>query len=365
MIKYLGSKRRLIPVLKDLFRRSGASTGLDLFTGTTRVAQAMKQSGMLVTAVDTARYSEVFSKCWIETNANSVILTELDDAIKHLMSLPGYSGYFTETFCIKSRYFQPHNGMRIDAIRDMIESDYRDSYLYDILLTSLILAADRVDSTVAVQMAFLKSWSARSHNPLQLRLPMLLPGNGISIRGDATEVSRKLGHFDLVYLDPPYNQHRYYCNYHIYETMVAWDCPEHYGIACKRIDCRDDATKSAFNRKRDMPIALRSTIENLDSRIIILSYNNESWLSLDELCELFPKYETVIPLAFESNRYVGAKIGVFNPKGRRVGKVSHLKNREYLIVAGPRAEVEHLAASYLNMAQQADSIGEQQALRML
>ena len=52
---------------------------------------------------------------------------------------------------------------------------------------------------------------------------------------------------DLMYLDPPYNQHRYFTNYHIWETLVRWDAPEHYGIACKRIDSRDDATKSVFN----------------------------------------------------------------------------------------------------------------------
>ena len=38
-----------------------------------------------------------------------------------------------------------------------------------------ILAADRVDSTTGVQMAFLKQWAARSHNQLELRLPDLLP----------------------------------------------------------------------------------------------------------------------------------------------------------------------------------------------
>ena len=48
----------------------------------------------------------------------------------------------------------------------------------------------------------------------------------------------------------------------MWETLVAWDEPEHYGIACKRIDARDDATKSPFNRKREMPDALRACIES-------------------------------------------------------------------------------------------------------
>ena len=47
----------------------------------------------------------------------------------------------------------------------------------------------------------------------------------------------RLGHFDLAYLDPPYNQHRYFTNYHVWETLVAWDAPEAYGVARKRVDC--------------------------------------------------------------------------------------------------------------------------------
>ncbi len=55
---------------------------------------------------------------------------------------------------------------------------------------------------------------------------------------------------DLAYLDPPYNQHRYAGNYHVWETLMAWDAPEHYGVACKRIDLRDKHTASVFNRRR-------------------------------------------------------------------------------------------------------------------
>ncbi|MGP0032372.1 MAG: DNA adenine methylase, partial [Acidimicrobiales bacterium] len=52
MIKYLGSKRRLVPVLSAICAASGARTAVDLFTGTTRVAQAFKAQGLDVTALD-------------------------------------------------------------------------------------------------------------------------------------------------------------------------------------------------------------------------------------------------------------------------------------------------------------------------
>ena len=340
MIKYLGSKRRLVPVLGDLFARSGASTALDLFTGTTRVAQEFKRRGADVTAVDTARYAEVFARCHIATDGAAVDRRQLDEALAHLSSLPGTPGYVTETFCVRSRYFQPFNGERIDAIRDALAADFADSPLYPILLTSLIDAADRVDSTTGLQMAYVKEWSPRSFNRLELRVPELLDGPGRAVRGDATEVVHQLPEVDLAYLDPPYNQHRYFTNYHIWETLVAWDAPDHYGVACKRIDSRDDATKSVFNATRAMPAALAATVAGVRAEVVVLSYNDESWVSLDDLVAMCAERGHVRVLAFDSKRYVGAQIGIHSPTGAKVGQVSHLRNVEYVLVAGPKARVE-------------------------
>ena len=110
-----------------------------------------------------------------------------------------------------------------------------------------MLAADRVDSTTGVQMAYLKQWAPRAHHDLELRRPDLIAGAGRTVRGDARQTVDGLEPVDLMYLDPPYNQHRYFTNYHIWETLVRWDAPEHYGVACKRVDSRDEATKSVFN----------------------------------------------------------------------------------------------------------------------
>ncbi len=342
MIKYLGSKKRLLPVLGDLFSRSGAETALDLFTGTTRVAQEMKRRGGHITAVDLARYSKVFADCWIKTDRNEVDQKALSDALAHLSSLKGSPGYFTETFCVESRFFQPFNGERVDVIREVIESDYSDSPLFPILLTSLILAADRVDSTAGVQMAYIKKWADRSFKELELRVPELLENSGVSIHGDAVALAPVLPHVDFAYLDPPYNQHRYFSNYHIWETLVAWDRPDHYGIACKRIDNRDDSTKSRFNEKRNMPLAFESVVKTLDTDIMVISYNDESWVGKDHLLAMCERFEEVRFLAFDSKRYVGAQIGIFNPDGEVVGEVSHLRNKEWVVVAGPRDVVKKM-----------------------
>jgi adenine-specific DNA-methyltransferase len=343
VIKYLGSKRRLVPVLARICAELDTRTALDLFTGTTRVAQAFKQQGAYVTAVDLARYSEVFASCYIATDATTVDKDDLADAVAHLASVKGEPGYFTATFCEQSRFFQPFNGARIDAIRDVIARDYQSSSLHPILLTSLIEAADRVDSTTGVQMAYVKEWAPRSHRPLELRVPDLLAGAGRAVRADALDVAGTVGDFDLAYLDPPYNQHRYFTNYHVWETLVAWDAPEHYGVACKRVDARDASTKTAFNARRGMADALRAVVRDVRARVLVLSYNDESWVTLDELREMCEGRGAVEVLSFDSKRYVGAQIGIHNPRGERVGAVSHVRNHEYVLIAGERREVERLA----------------------
>jgi adenine-specific DNA-methyltransferase len=343
VIKYLGSKRTLVPLLGEIAAASGAATALDLFTGTTRVARKFKELGMTVTAVDTASYSEVFAKTWIELDANETNLNELTEAIAHLNGAKPVSGYFTKTFCEDARYFQPANGEKIDAIRNMIESEYRGSWLYEPLLASLILAADRVDSTTGIQMAYLKQWSKRSYSALKLTDPGLLPGRGLALRGDALAVAPGLPTVDLAYLDPPYNQHRYFANYHIWETLVRWDAPEVYGIANKRTDVREGDHRSRFNSKPDMPRAIRELIDGVNCQTLVLSYNNESWLTKDELIAICQPRGHVDVIDVDFKRYIGSQIGVFNKAGERVGNPGAKRNTEHVLIAGERKLVNKIA----------------------
>jgi adenine-specific DNA-methyltransferase len=337
VIKYLGSKRLLVPNLGEIASAVGAHTTVDLFTGTTRVAQEFKRRGLQTTAVDLATYSKVLADCYIATDADEVNHGELEDELARLNSLPGVDGYVTETFCSNARYFQPHNGRRIDAIRDEIERSHTDDWMRPILLTSLLLAADRVDSTTGLQMAYLKKWAPRSFNDLELKVPELIPGPGRAIHGDAMDVVDLLPDVDLVYLDPPYNQHRYFTNYHVWETLVRWDRPEHYGVACKRVDARDEATKSVFNAKATMAQSFADLVKRIRAEVVVVSYNDESWITSPEMVELLEAagHQEVRVLDFDTKRYVGAQIGIHSPDGKKVGQVKKLRNVEHVFIAGP------------------------------
>jgi adenine-specific DNA-methyltransferase len=334
MVKYIGSKRTLVGAIERVVGRLPVRTACDVFAGTTRVGQALRRAGLTIHSNDLATYSEALGQAYIA--AEPADRRRLGGLLAHLDGLPGEHGYFTETFCVRSRFVQPHNGMRIDAIRNEIDRLSLSAVERGLVLTSLLEAADRVDSTCGLQMAYVKQWAPRSFRALELRPPAAVPGPpGTVSRADAAELD--FAGVDLAYLDPPYNQHSYFSNYHVWETLVRWDAPEHYGVACKRVDCR--TTKSEYNSRRAAWPALSALIERLPAPWLIVSFSDEGFHDLDAIAALLAEKGHVGTLAFDAKRYVGAQIGVFNPAGERVGEVSHLRNRELLFVVGPDEEL--------------------------
>jgi adenine-specific DNA-methyltransferase len=341
VVKYLGSKRTLVPAIRAAVEAIGVRTACDLFAGTTRVGQALRRAGLAVHSNDLATYSEALGHAYVEADER-VDRERIRALLAHLSSLPGRRGYFTETFCERARFFQPHNGMRVDAIRDEIDRLGLEPLERGLLLASLLEAADRVDSTCGLQMAFVKEWAPRSFNALELREPAVVAGPaGTVTRADALTLD--LGAAECAYLDPPYNQHSYYSNYHVWETLIRWDAPEHYGIACKRIDCR--TTKSPFNRRREAADALARLVDRLPCPWLVLSCSDEGFHDLGDLVALLAERGHVRTVAIPFKRYVGAQIGIFDPDGRRVGEVSHLRNTELLFVAGPDPVLAQAAAA--------------------
>jgi adenine-specific DNA-methyltransferase len=336
VIKYIGSKRTLVPLIQRVARHLPVRSACDIFAGTTRVGQGLRRAGLEVLSNDVASYSEALGYAYIAADA-STDRAKVARVLRELADLSGTPGYFTRTFCIEARYFQAHNGARIDAIRDAIDSYDLTATERGLVLTSLLEGADRVDSTTGLQMAYLKTWAARSYNDLELRLPEEVPGPAGSVsRVDANELAPSLD-VDLVYIDPPYNQHSYFSNYHIWETLVRWDAPETYGIANKRIDCRD--VKSDYNSKRRARMAFDDLLERLNVPWMLVSFNNEGYHDPSHVYEMLSEHGYVNFIEVDFKRYVGAQIGIYNPQGKKVGAVSHLRNKEILFVVGPDREL--------------------------
>jgi len=210
-----------------------------------------------------------------------------------------------------------------------------------VLLVALMEAADRVDSTTGVQMAYLKQWAPRALRELELRLPRVLDGPGVSLGLDALEAAAAV-EADVAYLDPPYNQHSYLGNYHVWESLVRWDKPEVYGVACKRIDTR--ARASRFNSRPRAAEAFAEVVAAVRAPRLLVSFSDEGFLARDWLEGLLAERGHLVVAPIDYKRYVGAQIGIHDRRGRKVGRVSHLRNTEYLYAVTPdRAEAEALA----------------------
>jgi adenine-specific DNA-methyltransferase len=333
MIKYLGSKRALVNWIAGVVGRvcalSPVRSVVDLFSGSARVAHAFKAQGYFVHANDHNTYAYVLAQALVEADRDKYPPERVQPILESLMALPPKRGWFTETYCEQARYFRPENGMRIEAIREAIDQ-YDDPLLRAILLTSLMLAADKVDSTTGLQMAYLKQWAPRAYNPLQLQYPPLVSGAGKAYQADALELAGAL-EADLFYLDPPYNQHSYLGNYHVWETLALWDKPETYGVARKRVDVKH--RKSLFNSRAMAQDAMARLVAQIQAQHLLVSFNNEGYLTRQDLEAILGEWGYVACFERPYKRYVGALIGIHNPRGEKVGQVSHTHNREMLFLA--------------------------------
>jgi adenine-specific DNA-methyltransferase len=329
LIKYIGSKRRLVPLITAVVGAiPGVRRVLDLFSGTSRVGWALKQRGYEVVANDHNTYAHVLARCYVQADADRV-LEEAVRRIEALRNAEPRDGWFTETFCRRSRFFHPDNGARIEGMREAVRAWDLEGDLEAVVLVALMEAADRVDSTTGVQMAYLKQWAPRALGMLELRVPDVLPGPGRALMAEAWEAAAEV-ESDLVYIDPPYNQHSYRANYHVWETLVRWDEPETYGVACKRTDCRTH--KSPFNSKAGIRPALERVLDAARAPILLLSFSDEGYIAREDLEAMLRDRGHVAGLAVDHPRYVGARIGIYNPKGEKVGRVGRLRNRELLYV---------------------------------
>ena len=183
MIKYIGSKRALLERIVGLTRALSPQGGrvCDLFSGGARVGHALKAAGFAVHANDHNAYAHTQGVALVQADG-AHWADRAERLIAELNAVAPEPGWFTRTYCEEARFFHPDNGARIDAVRERIAALSLEPELEAIAVTALIQAADRVDSTAGVQMAYMKTWARRALNPIDLKVPALLPGTGLATR---------------------------------------------------------------------------------------------------------------------------------------------------------------------------------------
>ena len=314
-IKYAGSKLKLLPYILELAKRTGATSVLDGFSGSSRVSQSFARLGYRVVSNDTAIWSKTFGTCYLLNRKPREHYSRL---IEHLNTVPPRDGWFSQHYGGKAndgvsvqedglkKPLQIHNSRKLDGIREEIDRLDLSEVERSVALTSLILALDRVDNTMGHFVSYLRRWSARSYGLLHMTIPRVFvcdQENEVSC-ADVFDVADR--QVDLAYYDPPYGSNnekmppsrvRYASYYHLWTTVCQNDHPTLFGKAARRKDTSDVSSGSIFEQfhrsahsGRFLAVeAIERLIDLTAARWIILSYSSGGRATAEELQEIVTK----------------------------------------------------------------------------
>lgn len=131
---------------------------------------------------------------------------------------------------------------------------------------------------------------------------------------------------DLVYLDPPYNQHPYGSNYFMLNLLVEYKEPREVsrvsGIPL-------GWNRSVYNRRRSAEDSLFGLIDDCDARFVLISYNSEGFIPKESFETKLGKMGNVKSWAIAYNTFRGCR----NLRNREQYVTEYL----YLLEKGARA----------------------------
>ena len=340
LIPYIGNKRKLLDIIHQAIKLTNIENGtfVDLFSGSTVVSRFAKKLGFRVLSNDWEPYSEQIA-------IGTVVLNEIpkfenfggvERVFDLLNNVVPIEDYITKHLCPtddekldheKDRlFFMRKNGMKIDAMRDLIlkwvEENKISQTEFSYLMASLLYSVSYVSNTSGVFKGFHRGWGGsngtaqyRICSDISLKPPILFNNDqdNISIREDAgvlvnrlTEILGKIP--DIIYLDPPYNQHPYGSNYHVLNSITLWDKPDFPEKITRgtksaiRLDWRTER-KSAYNSRPKAVQEFQELIDNISSKFILTSYSTEGNIPLNEMMKILGSKGTLRVVKREYVRY--------------------------------------------------------------
>lgn len=274
-------------------------------------------------------------------------LTELN---KILASEDYYEGIITKHYAPKDTndiqpgeraFYTRENALRIDTIRYFIDT-VENYHIADTLLAMLLIEASVHANTSGVFKGFYKDKEtgigkfggtkedalSRILEPITIKEPILSEyecpievwtHNAAQV---AKVVDKVIGEADITYIDPPYNQHPYGSNYFMLNLIADYEEPE---VISKVSGIPTEWNRSPFNNKKEVEKAFKELLSSINSKYILLSYNNEGFLSRDELLWLINDNYGI---------HCGTKVIPYNTfRGSRNLKNRSMYTDEYIICA--------------------------------
>ena len=314
-MRFIGNKTELLDDIKKVVNDHavGSTSFCDIFSGTSSVARYFKQ-WYEVYSNDLLFFSYCLQRGTIE-NSCKPSFENLASAIGIVNPIQFFNDMPTEemeSLAQEKRFFQNNyaptggrmyitdsNALRIDFSRNSIEDWYKLGYLskdeYYYLIASLVEGIPYVSNISGTYGAYNKTWDVRSHKLfVMMDLPVFNNGkNNKSYNMNGVSLLREISG-DILYIDPPYNERQYLPNYHVLETAAKYDYPELHGITGQR---PYESQRSDFCSKRKVVGTFDSLLANARFKHIILSYNTDGIMTLNEIENTMKKYG--IPSTFD------------------------------------------------------------------
>lgn len=272
LVRYFGSKTSTLPALSGLIPLSRGASACDPFGGIGVVGSWLRGRGYTVTSGDILSFATAFQTARLSFSRRptfqglrSTGLNGHDSVIGRLRGRTA-SGWVHREFAVRRQFFTIENARRIDGARRQIWRWRRDGYTSDAehayLIAALIDSMDRVANTAGTYYAHLKGWNRKSRRQFAFEPLVPTPGpRGSSELRDALGLVRGR-HFNLLYLDPPYNSRRYERYYHLPETIATGRRPAATGasgVPNKFVSMRAlDFTTAAATRSLEALVAAAS-----------------------------------------------------------------------------------------------------------
>lgn len=299
-LNYIGCKHTLLNTLLSVFQANISdmknSSFLDLFAGTGTVGFNVQKYTKSCDANDLELYSYIINFALLKCNYSE----ELSELIKKCNELVMKEGLiynnFSPTETCERMFFTNDNAKKADAIREFIETEYKENriniYQFNFLLASLLVSIDKVANTSSVYGAYLKTYKTTALKqlllkPIHIKTDINSENKNMVYNELAENFSKpESKYYDIIYLDPPYNQRQYSGNYSPLNYIAEYN----KDIVLKgKTGLIENYNKSKFSRKTDIKTTFDTLISGLKCKYLIISYNNEGLLSMAEFKKILVK----------------------------------------------------------------------------
>lgn len=315
-LNYIGSKHTLFKTILGICEQNIINMAelsfMDLFAGTGTVGFNMQTHFKSCDANDLETYSYIINYALLKCNYTE----KLADLIKVCTELEGKEGLiycnYSEMETCERMFFTNENAKKADAIRQFIESCYKETKCINIaeyyfLLASLLVSIDKVANTACVYGAYLKKYKgaalkAMNFVPIHTKPDINIVANNVYNRlaESFTAIESDFTDYDVIYLDPPYNQRQYAGNYSPLNYIVKYD----EALVLKgKTGLIENYNKSSFCKKGDVVNTFTNLIAGLRCKYLIISYNNEGLIPMEEFKQIVMKKGFVKLYKIQYNKF--------------------------------------------------------------